>query len=352
MAGTSTMKAVVMREFGGPEVLELGELPLPEPGPGEVRVRVEAVIVNTTRDVVTRIGAGHFSRFVTLPHVLGGEHAGPVDGIGDGVDPGLLGRRVVVDASFYCGTCEFCLAGEEQACVSAGLIGVHRQGAYAEFVVAPAANVTPIPDDVSSVEAAALITTGGVGLAQVEAAAVPVGGILVVPGVTGALGSMVAELATRRGVRVVGLARDVDRAAAMPLAVEAIVDARADGLEERLRDACGPGGAHGVVDNVCAPPTWDACLAVLRPRGRVVISGTMGPGEVSIDSRRLYLSNQSIIGLRTGNNAAMQAFWDEVRSGFRLPAGLLETFSLWSAADVHRRVQGGKVGHYVLVNDD
>jgi D-arabinose 1-dehydrogenase-like Zn-dependent alcohol dehydrogenase len=345
------MKAVVMREFGGPEVLEVGEFPLPEPGPGEVRVRIEAVIVNTTRDVVTRIGAGHFSRFVTLPHILGGEHAGLVDSVGDGVDPDLVGRRVVVDASFYCGTCEFCLVGEEQACVSAGLIGVHRQGAYAEFAVAPVANVMALPDGVSSVEATVLITTGGVGLAQVEAAAVPEGGVLVVPGVTGALGSMVAELATRRGVRVVGLSRHVDRASALPLAVESIVDARAENLEERLRDACGPGGAHAVIDNVCAPPMWDACLAVLRSQGRVVISGTMGAGDVSINSRRLYLSNQSIIGVRTGNNAAMGRFWDEVRSGFRLPEGLVETFPLWSAADVHRRVQDGKVGHYVLTDE-
>jgi D-arabinose 1-dehydrogenase-like Zn-dependent alcohol dehydrogenase len=346
---TSTMQAVVMREFGGPEVLELTELPIPQPGPGEVRTRVEAVVVNNTRDVGTRSGSGPFSRFVSPPHVLGGEHAGTIDAVGAGVDPGLVGKRVVANATVPCGSCEFCATGEDQACVSIGLIGIHQQGAYAEFAIAPAANLHLLPDGLSAVDAVVLLTTGGVGLAQVQASGVGAGDVLVVPGVAGALGSMVAELAARKGVRVVGLARDTAHAQAMPLAADAIVDALADDLADQLRSACGPGGAHAIIDNVCVPAIWEACVSVLRPRGRVVISGVIGAGDITINTRRLYLSNQSIIGVRTGNTATLNGFWSEVEDGFRLPAEMITTFALTSVEDVHRQVEAGvKLGHYAL----
>ena len=348
-----SMRAVVMGEFGTPDVLVAQDVARPEPAPGEVRIRVEAVVVNNTRDVLTRSGGHAFSRFVAPPHILGGEHAGEVDAVGAGVDPELVGDRVVASATLPCGECDFCLSGRDEACVRTELIGVHRQGAYSEYAIVPVGNVMALPEGLSAADAAVLMTTGPVGLAQVIAAGVGEGDVLIVPGVAGALGSMVAALAARRGVRVVGLARDVHRAQALPLAVEAIVDARADGLPDRLREACGAAGAHAVVDNVCVQPIWDADLAVLRTGGRVVISGQMGSGQIGFDPRRLYLSNHSIVGVRTGSRAMELAFWDEVRQGFRLPEGLVAAFPLADAAEVHRLVEaGGKAGHYVLVTGD
>ncbi len=283
------MGAIVMSDFGAPEVLVPQQLARPEPDPGEVRVKVEAVIVNNTRDVLTRGGGHMFSRAVTPPHILGGEHAGLVDAVGEEVDPGLLGGRVVVSATLSCGECEFCLAGHDEACVRTGLIGVHRPGAYADYAIAPVGNLMTVPDDLSCVDAVVLITTGPVGLAQLHAAAVGAGEVLIIPGVAGALGSMVATLAAKRGIRVVGLARDPARARALPLPVEAILDAGADDLEDQLRAACGPSGAQAVIDNVCVPPIWDACLGVLRASGRVVISGQMGDGTVEISAPALSL---------------------------------------------------------------
>lgn len=349
---TPAMQAVVMQDFGGPEVLVLGEVERPEPGPGEVRVKVEAVVINNTRDVLTRSGRHPFSRSVTPPHILGGEHAGIVDAAGEGVDPALVGERVAIAAVHGCGRCEWCVHKEDHACAQPVLIGVHRQGAYAEFAIAPVESALRIPSDLSSLDAAILATTGPVGLAQVEAAAIGEGDVLIVPGAAGALGSMVAELAARRGVIVVGLTRDVDRAGAMPLSVKTLVNVSAGDFEERLREACGPTGAHAVIDNVCVSPVWDACLAVLRTRGRVVISGAMGTAPVTIDPRRLYFSNQSILGVRTGNQATVERFWAEVIDGFRMHDGLVTTFALAEAAEAHRRVEAGdKAGHYALVTD-
>lgn len=338
-----------MRDFGGPEVLELREMARPEPGPDEVLIEVSATIVNSTRDVLTRTGGHAFSRFVTPPHILGGEHAGRVAAVGEGVNPGLLGASVAVAAAIPCGRCEWCLAGADQVCAAPQLIGVHRAGAYAEFALAPTANVLPVPDGLSAAQAAALATTGPVGLAQVDAAEVGDGDVVIVPGVAGALGSMLAALCTRRGARVVGLARHPIQARQMPLDVAEIVDAGASDLSAALTEACGPAGAQAVIDNICVPHIWDACLSVLRPGGRVVISGATGSGPVSIDPRRLYLANHSILGVRTGGQRSVRAFWTEVERGFRLPDALVEVFPLAEAATVHGLVQaGGKHGHFVL----
>lgn len=346
----TTMPAVLMRDFGAPDVLAVEHVRRPQAAPGEVRIKVEAVVVNNTRDVATRTGRHPFSRSVTLPHILGGEHAGEVDAVGDGVEPSWIGRRVAVAAAIPCGRCAFCRAGHDEACVQSEAIGIHRSGAYAAYTTVPITNVLPIPEGMSSVDAAVLLTTGPVGLAQLSTAELGAGDVLIVPGVAGALGSMVAALAVHRGARVVGIERDLTQATTLQLPVDAVLDSAADDLEQQLRDACGDSGAHAVIDNLGLPHIWSACSAVLAPRGRIVISGAVGDGTVVVDVRQLYIKNQSIIGMRTGNRQAVKDFWRDVSDGFRLPEGLVQTFPLADAADVHRLVEAGsKVGHYALL---
>ena len=142
------MRAVLMRSFGGPEVLAVEEVEVPEPGPDEVLVRVGAVEVSRTRDVATRSGRHPFSREVTLPHVLGGDFAGQVERVGPRVDASLVGRRVAVMNGVFCGRCTACDNGLQHECVNLNMIGIHRWGSYAEFARVPAANLYEIPDDV------------------------------------------------------------------------------------------------------------------------------------------------------------------------------------------------------------
>lgn len=85
----------------------------------------------------------------------------------------------------------------------------------------------------------------------------------------------------------------------------------------------------------------------------MVVSGTFGSGQAEIDTRRLYLNNQSLLGVRSCTGADEQAFWAQVNAGFRLPHDLTRTFPLAEAADVHRQIETTpKVGNYVLVVDD
>jgi D-arabinose 1-dehydrogenase-like Zn-dependent alcohol dehydrogenase len=159
---------------------------------------------------------------------------------------------------------------------------------------------------------------------------------------------MVAALAKRSGVRVIGVSRDAARAHEMPLACDVIVDATTD-LQERLSEACGGLGAHAVIDNVCVSPTWDACISVLRAGGRVVISGSLGSATVCFAPGPFYVAGQSIIGVRTASRSNIREFWSEIKAGLRPELGRVEVFPLTSAPEVHHLVETGqKMGHYVL----
>src|SRR5215470_14655871 len=130
------MKAVVLREFGGPDVLRLEDVEKPSPAPGEVLVRVHSVSVNRTLDLVVR--AGEYPSDVKLPLVLGVDPAGVVVAAGEGVADPPVGARVAIVSMIACGACRYCTEGEEANCTQSRHIGVHRCGGYAEYVAVPA----------------------------------------------------------------------------------------------------------------------------------------------------------------------------------------------------------------------
>jgi NADPH:quinone reductase-like Zn-dependent oxidoreductase len=337
------MQAVVLHRFGGPEVLVPTEVPRPEPGPGEIRVRVHAVVVARTKDVALRSGRHPLSRVVRLPHVPGTEHAGTVDAIGRDVHSGLLGRRVAVSAVLPCGDCRACTRGHEEACPRLGLIGVHRPGAYAQYCLAPAANAVPIPDAVPFSDAAALAANGPVARAQLDAGAVGAGTSVLVLGASGALGSTVAALAWFRGAQVIVAARLSARPGALAgVPASATVDIGRPDFADAVSALTGGWGVDCVVDNLGLPDLWRRYQPALAPTGRVVVSGALGEEPVPVGFRPLYLRNQSILGVRTGNRSDIAGLWRDVRDGFGLVPDLLSTMPLTQAADAHRLVEDGR----------
>ena len=334
---------MVLRRFGGPDVLVPEEVPAPEPGPGEVRVRVGAVAVARTKDVALRSGRHPFSRAVRLPHIPGTEHAGTVDALGTGVDGGLLGRRVAVSAVLACGACRACRCGREEACSELRLIGVHQPGAYADYCVAPADNVVAIPDEISFPHAAALAANGPVARAQLDAGGVAAGSRVLVLGASGALGSTVAALARFRGAEVIATARLRARPDALAdVPATAYVDTDRPDFTDAVLELTGGWGVDCVVDNLGLPHLWWRYQPALAPTGRVVVSGALDETPVPVAFRPLYLRNQAIIGVRTGNRSDIARLWEDVRAGFGLPAALLSAMPFTAAADAHRMVEAGR----------
>lgn len=343
------MKVSVFREFGPPDVLRYEDWPDPAPpGPGEVQVRVRAVSVGRLLDIGTRAGTNRYFQG-RLPHVLGGEHAGEVAAVGPGVEGLQPGDRVAISNAVTCGTCPFCLAGQDEACPGVELIGVHRQGAYADLSLVPAANATRIPDGLSFAEAAGLALAGPVAWTQLDLAGLRAGDWVLVNGAASALGSTTAVVAGHLGARVIGTSRDArKREALVRLGLDEALDATAAGFEDRVRELTQGQGVRIVVDNIGSAECWPHLQAVLARHGTVISSGAFLGEALPLDLRSLYQQSQRILGIRTATRRGAAAFWSDV--GAHVRPVLDQSFPLSEAAAAHRYVEAGdNVGRVVLV---
>ena len=146
------MKAVLIRKHGGPEVLEIADLPKPKADAGQVLLRVEAAGINHLDTWVRR---GMPGVTLPLPMIPGSDAAGVIEEIGMGVTGLQVGDRVFVSPGLSCMRCVECFSGWEPLCKDYKILGEHVSGVQAEFVALPAANVLPLPEGLSFVEAAA-----------------------------------------------------------------------------------------------------------------------------------------------------------------------------------------------------
>ncbi len=243
------MRAIQMKEFGGPEVLELVELPTPQPGPGETLIEVTRAGLNFA-DTHTRTNS--YLRKATLPLVPGGEVAGV---------RADTGERVVA------------LTGD---------------GGYAEYALAPSERVFPIPGEVDDATALALIIQGTTAWHMYRTAArVQAGESVVVHSAAGGVGSIAVQLGKLFGARPVIAAATSEerRALALELGADVAIDGASQGMTERLIEA-NEGRELDVVFDVSGGAVFDASYKALAPFGRIVVCGisTSEPNEVRTGS--------------------------------------------------------------------
>ncbi|SIS69753.1 Zn-dependent oxidoreductase [Paracoccus saliphilus] len=141
------MKSILVE---APRRMSIVDLPIPDPTPGEVRIRVRhAGICGSDLHI---FHGNH--PYVQFPRVIGHEFAGHIDAVGDGVDPALEGTRVAVNPVVNCGQCYPCRAGRPNVCLNLQVVGVHREGGFAEYCCVPAQCAVPVPDEVDDRAAA------------------------------------------------------------------------------------------------------------------------------------------------------------------------------------------------------
>lgn len=341
------MAAVEFGAFGPPEVLVVGERATPRCGPNDVLVRVAAVSVGRLLDLALRAGRHPHVR-PPLPHVLGAEHAGTVAAAGERVDGLAVGDRVAVFPAVPCGTCRLCADERPEACPRQEILGVHRPGAYAQYAVVPAANAHRVPADLDPATAAGLALSGPVAANQLAQAGLRPGQWVLVQGAASALGSLTAAYAAHLGARVIGTSRSAwKRERLAELGVVAALDPHDPGFVERVLALTGGEGVDVVVDDLGEPVLWERGLDVLAIGGAAVSSGAFLGGRPALDLRGLYLRNQRLIGVRTGNPASVAALWAEVGRGFRPVVD--RAFPVAQAAAAHRHLEAdGNMGRVVL----
>lgn len=292
------MQAAVLTAFGGPEVLEVREVEEPCPARGEVLVEVRAAAVNNT-DLWTRRGAyglpgrpdalAGWRGPVAFPRVQGGDIAGVVREVGEGVDPAWRGRRVLVDPALYDGP------GDDARPV--GLLGSEADGGFAEAVVVAADRVHDMTDSPLSDEAlASLPVAYGTATGMLGRGGIGAGETVLVTGASGGVGLAAVQLAAARHAHVIALTTPEKAGAIREAGATATVDRRADpdDVAAAVREAAG--GALDAVVDVVGGAVLPAVLPVVRDGGRWVIAGAMAGPVVEFDLRRLYLHNVALVG--------------------------------------------------------
>ncbi|CAN5648901.1 2,3-butanediol dehydrogenase [soil metagenome] len=254
----------------GPEEMSVEDVAAPEVGPGMVVVRPTATGIcgSETEGYLGRMGN-------RTPHlVMGHEFAGTVTEVGDGVDEGLLGRTVAVNPLSSDGTCTLCRAGLTNLCPNRRLVGIHSPGGFAEYTLAPAANVYPLPEGVDArTGALAEPLANGVHAARLgTAGGHPVEHAVVIG--AGTIGLMCLQAAVLDGAPEVHAVEPHEGRREQALALGATA-AYATGEEvgQALESATGGLGADLVIDAVGAEVTRRMALDLLRPGGRAVFIG-------------------------------------------------------------------------------
>lgn len=344
------MKAAVIHEFGPADVLKIEDAPAPRADPGEVLVRVHAVRVGGLLDIGTRAGRNPFAR-LSFPHILGADFAGDVVEAG-GADATLNpGDRVAVSPFIPCGTCHACQIGRDDGCSNAQLVGVHRQGSYAQLVSVPAKVVRRIPSSVTYEQAAALALSGPVAFTQFQIAGLRRGGWVVVTAAASGLGLVTSLVAQALGARVIASSRkEWKRELLRGHGFEAVLNTDDDTFVDEVKELTKGQGVAIAIDNTSSASMFTKLCAVLDRLGVIVCSGALVAETVPLDIRSMYLKSQSVIGIRTHTQAALDGFWDLVQDG--IETRIDRSFPLEEVADAHRYVEAEKNFGRVLLTID
>jgi NADPH2:quinone reductase len=265
------MKAILAREFGGPEVLKLEEVPDPAAGKGQVRVKVHAVGVNPY-DTYMRTGA--YAIKPALPYSPGADAAGAIDAVGEGVTGWKVGDRVYI-------------SGTAQG---------KAHGAYASLAVCEAGQVHHLPDRISFAQGAGLfvpyVTAWRALFGRAQSRA---GDTVFIHGASGGVGTAATQFARAAGLTVIGTAGS---AAGLDVvckqgAHHALNHRDAGYLDEVTRLTGGTGPT--VILEMLANVNLDNDLTVVAPGGRIVIIGNRG--RIEIDPRKIMFKDASVYGL-------------------------------------------------------
>jgi len=341
------MKAAVIHEFGPPEVLRIEDAATPQPAAGEVIVRVRAVRVGGLLDIGTRAGRNPYAR-LTFPHILGADFAGEVVEGGEGFSPG---ERIAGVPFIPCGHCQACSMGRDDACPNAQLVGVHRQGSYAEYVSVPAKIVRRIPPSIGYEQAAALALSGPVAVTQFGVAGLRKGDWVVVTAAASGLGLVTSLVARALGARVIACSRkEWKREILRGHGFEAVLNTDDDGFVDQVKELTTGRGVAIAIDNTASTSMFAKLCAVLDRLGVIVCSGALAAETVPLDMRSLYLKSQSVIGIRTHTQASLDGFWRMVQDG--IETRIDRSFPLDDVAEAHRYVEAEKNFGRVLLTID
>lgn len=340
------MRAVhVVRQGDPDDAIELVDVEQPEPAADEVRLRVEACALNRL-DVFARVG--HPDDAFRYPKQTGGDIAGVIDAVGEGVTGWAEGDRAVVYPIVSCGTCDYCEMGEQTMCPEYEIIGEDRPGGLAEYVVVPSGVIAPIPEGIDFITAAAwpvayttawrmMVTVGELRPAETA----------LVLGASGGVGYAALQIADLVGATVYATTSSDRKAEFVSDWADEVIDSTGHPFDEIVASLTDDGGVDLVADHV-GRDTWQSSINSLANGGRMVVCGATSGASPDIDIRSVYQHHRQILGAPMGNR------WDFRAVGGLIAEGELEpridrVLPLERIFDGHRALEARDVVGKVVI---
>jgi acryloyl-coenzyme A reductase len=341
------MKAVVIDTFGGPEVLQVREVPRPEPGPDEALLRIRCCGV-CHLDLILR--SGMRSR-VKPPRILGHELAGEIVEFGSNVKDLVPGDLVTSFNFQACGECEDCRRGRPSLCRQThGDIGQTRDGGYAEYTMLCAHNVVKLPQGMPLERACfAACAYGPPYKALRRVGRIERGQSVVVTGAAGGLGLATIQIANRLGARTIAITNsDGNVQRLKELGASEVVVSTDGAFGEEVRKLTGGRGVDLVVE-LLGSPAFHGTLRSLAPGGRVAVIGELYGKPVEINLGLLIIKEWELHGVQSASRVDLQEILQFMHETGIEPV-IWKTYSLEQVVEAHRELASGKViGRILLV---
>jgi NADPH:quinone reductase-like Zn-dependent oxidoreductase len=337
------LRAALFRTHGGPEVLEIADVPVPTPGPGQVQVKVSATSLNHI-DVWMRRGLP--ALHLALPHVSGGDVCGTVSALGAGVVAGQagvdVGERVLLNPGMSCGRCVACLGGRDNFCPDFRMLGEQTWGGHAEYVVVPAANLVPVPRATVPLEDTDLASMPIVFITAwqmlVDRAQLRQGETVLVLAAGSGVGTAAIQIAKLWGARVIATAStDEKLAAARALGADEVINHAREDIVAAVKKLTNRRGADVVVEHVGAS-TFPKAVVAAAKGGRIVTCGATDGYEPVLNLRHVFWRQLSILGSTLASKSRLFEIVALAGAG-RLRAVVDRVLPLADVATGHRLIE-------------
>ena len=341
------MKAIRFHEPGGFEKLKYEDVLEPLYKPHQVLVKVKAAALNHLDLWILK---GLKSYGTEYPHIPGCDAAGEIAEVGGDVKHLKKGQRVVINPLMACGSCEYCLTGNDNICDNRKLFGASIDGGFAEYCRVDARNIIPIADTVPFDEAAAFPVTFATAwhMLMMRAKLQP-GQTVLVLGAGSGVGVAAMQIAHLAGAFVIATVGSADKIVqAKSLSADAVINHSTEDIYERVMEITDQKGVDVVFEHI-GPATWEKSVKSLKKNGTLVTCGATTGGEVSFDLRYVYSRQLSILGSIGGTAAETMKVNDLIGRGLLKPI-LDSVYPLKDAAIAFQKMESRQnFGKIILV---
>ncbi|MGA8162128.1 MAG: alcohol dehydrogenase [Acidobacteriaceae bacterium] len=338
-----TVTGRAMQVSAAGKAFELIQKEFPEPQSGQVRIRVQACGVCHS-DSLTRLGLWPGLQY---PRVPGHEIAGVVDAVASDVPLFKSGQRVGLGwHGGHCNYCVPCRRGDFILCENQPISGIHYDGGYADYVIAPANVLAVIPDDLADADAAPLLCAGVTTFNSLRNSGAGPGDTVAILGI-GGLGHLAIQFAAKSGYRTVAIARGQDKGPlARQLGAHHYIDSTTDDPAKELQKF---GGAKVILSTVTSAKALDWTINGLAPAGKLVIVGAPD-AALSVNPLPLLLGRRTILGWPSGTGMDSEDTLNfSTLTGIR---PMIETYSLEQAEEAYNRMMSGHARFRVVLTMD